>query len=124
MNQDDLDKIDEYLAFLSRRFSKLKFKRNPYVLKSVPSYKKDSEQNKSFVDISNLNVTTVGLLGTSLMSAESQRLRKEEMVEKTLATERNTLIFSDPRKRLLFQKRKIRLQQERTLMRKNLSTLP
>ena len=57
----------------------------------------------------NLNVTIVGLLGTSPMSAESQRLRKEEMIVKALTTERNTLVFSDPMKRLLYKKRKIGL---------------
>ena len=44
MNQDDLDDIDEYLAFLYRRFSKLIFKRNPSVSKLIPSYRKDGQQ--------------------------------------------------------------------------------
>ena len=40
-NQDDLDDIDEYLAFLSRRFSKLKFKRNPNMsISSFTLYKR------------------------------------------------------------------------------------
>ena len=41
INQDDLDDIDEYIAFLSIRFSKLKFKRNPSMSKSILSYRKD-----------------------------------------------------------------------------------
>ena len=63
MNQDDLDDIDEYLAFLSRRFSKLKFKRNPSVSKSIPSYRKDSQQNKSFVDRSKFKCYNYGIVG-------------------------------------------------------------
>ena len=43
MHQEDLDDIDEYLAFISRRFSKLKFKRNPSMSKSTPNYKKDGQ---------------------------------------------------------------------------------
>ena len=43
MHQEDLNDIDEYLAFLSRRFSKLKFKRNTTMSKSIPSYRKDSQ---------------------------------------------------------------------------------
>ena len=43
MPQEDLDDIDEYFAFLSRIFSKLKFNRNPSMSKSTPSYRKDSQ---------------------------------------------------------------------------------
>ena len=32
-SQDDLDEVDEHLAFLSRRFAKLKFKKNPRAMK-------------------------------------------------------------------------------------------
>ena len=42
VHQEDLDDIDEYLAFMSRRFSKLKFKRNPAMSKSIPSYRRDN----------------------------------------------------------------------------------
>ena len=52
VQQEDLDDIDEYLAFMSRRFSKLKFKRNPAMSKSIPNYRRDSQHNKSFVDMS------------------------------------------------------------------------
>ena len=41
MNQEDLDDIDEYLAFLSRRFSKLKYKRNPSVSRPTPHFRKE-----------------------------------------------------------------------------------
>ena len=42
-NQEDVDELDEHLAFLSRRFSKLKFKKNP----EVPKHPKhDYQPNK------------------------------------------------------------------------------
>ena len=43
VHQEDLDYIDEYLAFMSKRFSKLKFKRNPTISKSIPSYRRDNQ---------------------------------------------------------------------------------
>ena len=63
MHQEDLDDIDEYLAFLYRRFSKLKFKRNPSMSKSTPSYRKDSQQNKSFFDKSKFKCFNCGIDG-------------------------------------------------------------
>ena len=62
-NQDDLDEIDEYLAFLSRRFSKLKFKRNPNMSKSISQFRKDGQQNKSFVDRSKFKCYNCGIAG-------------------------------------------------------------
>ena len=46
--QEDLDGIDKYLVFMSRRFSKLKFKRNIAMSKSTLSYRMDNQQNKYF----------------------------------------------------------------------------
>ena len=46
VHQEDLDDIDEYLAFMSKRFSKLKFKRNPAMSKSIPSYRRDNQQKQ------------------------------------------------------------------------------
>ena len=63
MHQEDLDDIDDYLAFMSRRFSKLKFKRNPSMSKSIPSYGKDNQQNKYFVDRSNFKCYNCGIAG-------------------------------------------------------------
>ena len=63
MNQEDLDDIDEYLVFLSRRFSNLKFKRNPSMSKSIPRNRKDSQQNKSFVDKSKFKCFNCGIVG-------------------------------------------------------------
>ena len=107
LHQENLDDIDEYLAFMSRRFSKLKFKRNPAMSKSIPSYRRDSQQNNPFVDSLSLNVTTVGLLGISPMSAGNQRLRREEMLVMALTTRRNTMIFSDLRRKLLCLRKKL-----------------
>ena len=63
MNQEDLDDIDEYLAFLSRRFSKIKFKRNPSVSMPTPHFRKEGQQNKSFVDISKFKCYIYGIAG-------------------------------------------------------------
>ena len=38
VHQEDLYDIDEYLSFMSRKFSKLMFKRNPAMLKSIPHF--------------------------------------------------------------------------------------
>ena len=45
-NQYDLDEIDEYLAFFSRKFSKMKFKRNPNFSRPSSKFRKDGEQKK------------------------------------------------------------------------------
>ena len=78
MNQDDLDDIDEYLAFLSRRFSKLKFKRNPSMSKSFTSYRKDSQQNKSFVDISKFKCYNCGIDGHFSNECRKPKTEKSE----------------------------------------------
>lgn len=44
-NQEEMDELDEHLAFLSRKFSKLKFKRNPDVSKS---FRKDFVERSKF----------------------------------------------------------------------------
>ncbi|KAK1373969.1 hypothetical protein POM88_030162 [Heracleum sosnowskyi] len=44
-NQEEMDELDEHLAFLSRKFSKLKFKRNPDVSKP---FKKDFVERSKF----------------------------------------------------------------------------
>ena len=61
VHQEDLDDIDDYLAFMSRRFSMLKFKRNPSMSKSIPSYRKYNQQNKSFVDRSKFKCYNCGI---------------------------------------------------------------
>ena len=77
MHQDDLDDIDEYLAFLSRRFSKLKFKRNPSMSKTTPSYKKDSQQNKSVVDRSKFKCYNCGIAGHFSNECRKPKSREE-----------------------------------------------
>ena len=76
MNQKDLDDIDEYLAFHSRRFFKLKFKRNPSMSKSIPNYKKDSQQNNFFVDISKFKCFNCGIV--EHFSSESRKPKTEK----------------------------------------------
>ena len=63
VHQKDLDDIDEYIAFMSRRFSKLKFKRNPTMSKLIPSYRKDNQMNKSFIDRSKFKCYKCGIAG-------------------------------------------------------------
>ena len=59
--QEDLDDIDKYITFMSRRFSKLKFKRNTAMSKSILSYIKDNQQNKYFVDRSKFKCYNCGI---------------------------------------------------------------
>ena len=63
VHQEDLDDIGEYLSFMSMRFSKIKFKRSPAMSKSIPSYRRDNQQNKSFVDRSTFKCYNCGIIG-------------------------------------------------------------
>ena len=63
VHQENLDDIDEYLAFMSRRFSKLKFKKNLALYKSIPGYRRDNQQNKSFIDRSKFKCYKCGISG-------------------------------------------------------------
>ena len=76
VHQEDFDDIDEYLAFMSRKFSKLKFKRNPAMCKSIPSYRMDNQQNKSFVDRSKFKCYNCGIAGH--FSNECRKLKTEK----------------------------------------------
>ena len=59
--QDELDDLDEHLAFLTRKFSKLKFKRNPAFTKP---FRRDNQQNKiNFVDRSKFKCYNCGIAG-------------------------------------------------------------
>ena len=78
VHQEDLDDIDEYLAFMSRRFSKLKFKRNPAMSKSIPSYRRDSQQNKSFVDKSKFKCYNFGIAGHFSNECRKPKTEKKE----------------------------------------------
>ena len=65
----------------------------------------------------------MGLLGISLMNARSQNLRREKMLLMALTTGKNTLIFSDPNKKLLCQKRRTEMQLGMILMKKKIINL-
>ena len=60
--KDELDEIDEHLTILSRRFSKLKFKRNPNMYKPSTHFRKEGQQNKSFVDKSKFKYYNCGMV--------------------------------------------------------------
>ena len=77
VHQKDLDDIDDYLAFLSRRFSKLKLKRNPDMSKSIPSYRKDNQLNKSFVDRSKFKCYNCGIAGHFSNECNKPKTKKE-----------------------------------------------
>ena len=63
MHQEVHDDIDEYLAFLSWRFSKLKFKINTSMSKTIPSYRKDIQHNRSSVNRSKFKCFNCGIVG-------------------------------------------------------------
>ena len=70
--------------------------------KSNPSYMKDSKKNTNLLLTGpSLNVTTIGLLDIFPMNAESQNLRREEVLVMAVTTRKSTLIFSDPKKHFL-----------------------
>ena len=46
LTHEKLEEIDELLAFLSRRFSKLKFKRNPTSSRPPTIFRKDIQSRK------------------------------------------------------------------------------
>ena len=63
LTQEEFEEIDEHLAFLSRRFSKLKFKRNPSLSKPSTTFRKDSQSEKSLVDRSKFKCFNCGIAG-------------------------------------------------------------
>ena len=70
VHQEDLDDIDEYLVFMSRRFSKLKFKRNPeQCLNQFPVIEGTINRTSPLLIGPSLNATNVELLGISPMNA-------------------------------------------------------
>ena len=78
VHQEDLDDIDEYLAFMSRRFSKLKFKRNPAMSKSISNYRRDNQQKKSFVDRSKFKCYNCGIVGYFSNECRKAKTEKKE----------------------------------------------
>ena len=63
LTKEELEEIDEHLAFLSKRFSKLKFKRNPSMSRPPTSFRKDNQPGKSFVDRSKFKCFNCGIAG-------------------------------------------------------------
>ena len=61
MTQEELQEIDEHLDFLLRRFSKLKFKRNPSLSRPPTTFRKDSQSGKSLVDRSKFKCFNYGI---------------------------------------------------------------
>ena len=64
--QDDSDEVDEHLAFMSRRFAKLKFKKNPKATKS----------NRNMVDKSKFKCFNCGMSGH--FANKCRKLSKEK----------------------------------------------
>ena len=106
MNQEDLDDIDEYLVFLSRRFSNLKFNRNPLMSKSIQRNRIDSQQNKSFDDKYKFKCFNCGIVGH--FSNECRKPKNEK--------KRNASDVIDYRKKyvdLLISKKKAFVSEEK-----------
>ena len=120
--QENLDDIDEYLAFMSRRFSKLKFKRNPAMSKSIPSYRRDNQQNKSFVDRSKFKCYNCGIAGHFSNECRKPKTEKRGNAGDGIDyKKKNTMIFSDLRRKLLCLRKKTGLQLGKILMKRSSS---
>ena len=63
LTQEELEEIDEHLAFLSRRFSKVKFKRNSTLSRPPTNFRKDSQSGKGLVEISKFKCYNCGIEG-------------------------------------------------------------
>ena len=74
--KEELEEIDEHLAFLSKRFSKLKFKRNPSMSMPPTSFRKYNQSSKRFVDKSKFKCFNCGI--ASHFSNECRKLKFEK----------------------------------------------
>ena len=63
LTEEELEEINEHLAFLSMRFSKLKFKRNPTLSRPPTTFRKDSQSRKGLVDRSKFKCYNCGIAG-------------------------------------------------------------
>ena len=76
LTQVELEEIDEHLGFLSRRFSKLKFKRNPTLSRPTITFRKDGQSARGLVDISKFKCFNCGT--ASHFSNECRKPRAEK----------------------------------------------
>ena len=113
LTQEELEKIDEHLAFLSRRFSKLKLKRNPSMFRPPTSFvEMIINQAKDLLIDQSLNASIVELLTISLMSAENLKVRRRVETQMALTTRKSIMTFSDRREKLFVFRRERLVQHE------------
>ena len=63
LTHEELEEIDEHLAFLSRRFSKLKYMRNPTLSRPPTNFKKYGHLGKGLIDRSKFKCYNCGIAG-------------------------------------------------------------
>lgn len=71
--QDELDELDDHLAFLSRKYSKLEFKRNSAAPKP---FRLDFQQGKNLIDRSKFKCYNYGITGH--LSSECRKPKAEK----------------------------------------------
>ena len=78
LTQEELEEIDEHLAFLSRRFSKLKFKRNPTLFRPTTAFRKDGQSARGLVDRSKFKCFNCGIVGHFSNECRKPRAEKKK----------------------------------------------
>ena len=123
LTQKELEEIDEHLALLSRRFSKLKFKRNPTLSRPPITFTKDGQSEKGLVDRSKFKCYNYGIAGhfsNECMKPKAEKKRATDGID-----------YKQKYYDLLRKKEKAFVSKERDWllrmkiqMRRNSSTLP